>query len=183
MSDEPLTEAVGYTQAAQPKLAWAEEWPDWCTPTERWAATRRIARKVATHALAALLAAGAIVAFALGGGHPTRAVQMVAPPAAIPTVDASPAVQPMTAGERLLAAMKAHDISVTKPEAAVANAPIICGNLSTGTSWAFEVNAVMDATPRYTQSDADEFLHLVVQFYCPSFDPDSTDHPGQRGPA
>jgi hypothetical protein len=93
------------------------------------------------------------------------------PAAAVGPVESAPAV-PMTADEKLLAALKAHNISAKKPEDATTNAPIICENLTDGTmSWSAELDAVRQAAPGLTASDADEYMHLVVQFYCPPKDP------------
>jgi hypothetical protein len=149
------------------EVAWGEE-PDEESP-EGFASKHTNRSIIAVVALAAVALAVAVVAAVVvlvsPAPEPVTAIRP-APVETPPPPDKPPGV--MTVDEKLLAALKAHNISVKKPEDAVANAPIICENLSNGsTSWETEVNAVIQATPGYTQADADEYLHLVEQFYCP----------------
>jgi Protein of unknown function (DUF732) len=177
MSDNTIPASVDATEAMDPpptglvstEVAWGEE-PDEESPEDF--APKRINRSViVVAALAAVALAVAVVAAVVvlvsPAPEPFTAVRPD-PVEMTPPAVKRPGVRPMTVDERLLAAMKTHNIAVKKPQAAVEDAPIICENLSNGsTSWETEVNAVIQATPGYTQADADEYLRLVEQFYCP----------------
>jgi hypothetical protein len=160
------TEAIP-TGLVPTEVAWSEE-PD--EESQEDFAPKRINRSVIiVAALAAVSLAVAVVAAVVVLVSPAPEPFTAIRPAPVET-PAPPGKPPgvMTVDEQLLAAMKAHNIAVKKPQAAVEDAPIICENLSNGsTSWETEVNAVIQATPGYTQADADEYLRLVEQFYCP----------------
>jgi Protein of unknown function (DUF732) len=175
MSDNTIPAGVDATEAMDPpptglvstEVAWGEE-PDEESPEDF--APKRINRSViVVAALAAVALAVAVVAAVVVLVSPPPEPFTAIRPAPVetpPPPDKPPGV--MTVDEKLLAALKAHNISVKKPEDAVANAPIICENLSNGTtSWATETDAVIQAAPGLTRADADEYMHLVVQFYCP----------------
>jgi Protein of unknown function (DUF732) len=164
------TEAIP-TGLVPTEVAWSEE-PDEESPEDF--APKRINRSViVVAALAGVALAVAVVAAVVvlvsPAPEPFTAIRP-APVETPPPPDKPSGV--MTVDEKLIAALRAHNISVTKPEDVTANAPIICENLSDGTtSWATETDAVMQAEPGLTRTDADEYMHLVVQFYCPPKDP------------
>lgn len=91
----------------------------------------------------------------------------VAPPPAVPTIQASPPVRPLSQDDRFIALLKQRNVIVVSPPLAINGAHETCTNLAKGFTARQIAQAASDVTPGENLPTAATFVATAQEIYCP----------------